>query len=84
MSDTSWSCYLKGIGTEGIPSNGDIGMMKTRLDKLQSVADAYKELTEKQAALCERMDRIEKRRRDEAGDVDQGDPAAAEPLAARS
>jgi hypothetical protein len=80
MSD-NWDCYLQGVGTVA-PSNADIGMMK-RLDKLQSVADAYKELTEKQAALCERMDRIEKRRRDEAGDV-EGDPAAAEPLAARS
>jgi hypothetical protein len=82
MSDTSWNCYLKGIGTEGIPSNGDIGMMKTRLDKLQSVADAYKELTEKEAALCRRMDRLQKRM-DEVGDV-EGDPAAPKPLAARS
>jgi hypothetical protein len=82
MSDT-WDCYLKGIGAEGVPSNGDIDMLQRRPDKLQSVADAYKELSEKQAALCERMDRIERRRRDEAGDV-EGDPEAPEPLAARS
>ena len=82
MSD-NWDCYLQGVGT--VPaSNADVGMLQRRLDKLQSVADAYKELSEKQAALCERMDRIERRRRDEAGDVEQGDPAAAEPLAARS
>jgi hypothetical protein len=73
---------LQGVGTVA-PSNADVGMMK-RLDKLRAVADAYQTLTEKQAALCERMDRIEGRRRDEAGDVEQGDPAAAEPLAARS
>ena len=82
MSDTSWNCYLKGIGTEGVPSNGDIGMLR-RLDKLRAVADAYQTLTEKSADLCRRMDRLQKRM-DEVGDVEQGDPEAAEPLAARS
>jgi hypothetical protein len=75
-------CYLAGVGT--VPaSNADIGMLQRRLDKLRAVADAYKELTEKQAALCERMDRLQKRM-DEVGDVEQGDPEAPKPLAARS
>ena len=34
-------------------------------------------------ASCRRMDRLQKRM-DEVGDVEQGDPEAAEPLAARS
>jgi hypothetical protein len=76
-------CYLNGVGSAPA-SNADIGMLQKRHDRLRAVADAYKELTEKEAALCQRMDKLSRRRRDEAGDVDTGDPAAAKPLAARS
>jgi hypothetical protein len=82
MSD-NWDCYLQGVGTVA-PSNADIGMMKTRLDKMSAALSGVKDLCERAERLNERADRIERRRRDEAGDVVQGDPAAAEPLAARS
>ena len=76
-------CYLAGMGS--VPAtSADIGMMKTRLDKMSAALSGVKDLCERAERLNERADRIERRRRDEAGDVEQGDPAAAEPLAARS
>jgi hypothetical protein len=86
MSD-NWDCYLQGVGTVA-PSNADVGMMK-RLDKLRAVADAYQTLTEKQAALCERMDRLQRRRdafesSQKPGTGGAGGDIAAEPLAAVS
>jgi hypothetical protein len=57
----------------------ELAVMQDRLDKMKTVVDAYQMLTEKEADLCRRMDRLQKRI-DEAGDA-EGDPAAAKPLA---
>jgi hypothetical protein len=84
-------CYLGGAGT--VPaSNADIGMMRqknlvdiaVRQKKLVDIADGLKRMSDTCARLTERADRIERSRRDEAGDLDEGDPEGAKPLAARS
>ena len=64
----------------------DMGNTPETLRSAQRMMDALRgvtDLCERAERLSERADRIERRRRDEAGDMG-GDPAAAEPLAARS
>ena len=90
MSD-NWDCYLQGVGTVEA-SSADVGMMQRRLDKMAAIADGLKRMNDMCSRLEQRTDKISKRfdafegckKTDEAGDVEQGDPAAAKPLASRS
>jgi hypothetical protein len=76
MSD-NWDCYLQGVSTAGVgPCNSDIGELK-RAQKVMDALKGVKDMTERANALCERADRIEKRRRDAF-------EGSAEPLAAVS
>jgi hypothetical protein len=70
----------------------DVFLNGLSLDKMKSVADGLKRMNDMCSRLEQRADKISKRfdafegckKTDEAGDVVQGDPAAAAPLAARS
>jgi hypothetical protein len=62
----------------------DVYLSGICLDKMAAIADGLRRMNDMCSRLSERADRIERRRRDEVGDVEQGGPEAPEPLAARS
>jgi hypothetical protein len=62
--------------------HADIGHLRNQ-QKMYDCLKAAADMLDRADNLVKRADRIEKRRRDEAGDMEY-DPAAAKPLAARS